>query len=892
MRRSIAYMLAPTIRGALENPELLTLSQAADLGQGARALLKAAWAAQPRDRRLIALGISAVVRTYATDHAGSDLLVRQVIEPDRLREYGHEEVPALARELGRLFTVAPDLCAATYAAAFSHVESSDERTLMRGGVLVLTSTRRQDYNSAHYQLANQYPDFLRQSPAAALHALIAVRTACGLRRLGGSRQGGTSRSVQRSGQGPAVFWPDASGLWDERQFTEEAEVRILNGFEAHLDELASREPERAVELVELVLGIEVPASIWRRMFAAGARNHEALADLLAPLAGTRQVLESSDLAEPAIKFLATVFPHLDEQRRGAIEEAILSMADADAGDSPAYGANRRDRHLGRLPEDMLVSAEARERYAVLKEEGRAPFEPPPLIEDTWRESDYSERDYFIDQGVDVHAEANQRLHILAEPARLFAEAHLNDVPSAEASRNVVPNLRSLLEAVINPGPHKFQVDAAWGHLAAAARAIARQPDLECESETRALAATILLGASKHEKPDPHPDDPAHFDQAPSWSPPAPRVDAVDGLVLLASRRDCDLDQLLTAIERLRDDPATVVRYHLARAIRILSNSEPDMMWTVIDALSDDVSTSVREALVSSLHHLLRFDMERSFGTVRAIYAAIETAPGSTRLRDACVRVVTDVYIWEGDQDARAILDDIVESLPATSDAASNIDFQLRAITTVGPVDSPDVRLDAARTRAIRLIERMLVAAIASRRAAAVGQPESMSDWSSDAASQWKEAMQLIDKVAVELSFSSGSHDARRAQENAREPTPAEARLYAEASGIIDALVDIGLPSIAQNLLETLEHFVDVDPRGVFMRIVATIRAGQVWGYQYDSLAESLFVRLVERYIAEHRTMLQQDLECSRALVEILDIFVRAGWPSAHKITYGLSEIYR
>jgi hypothetical protein len=118
------------------------------------------------------------------------------------------------------------------------------------------------------------------------------------------------------------------------------------------------------------------------------------------------------------------------------------------------------------------------------------------------------------------------------------------------------------------------------------------------------------------------------------------------------------------------------------------------------------------------------------------------------------------------------------------------------------------------------------------------------------------------------------------------------RFYSEASGIIDGLIDIGLPRVADHLLETLEHFVDVDPRGVFMRIVSTIRAGQPYGYQYDNLAEPLFVRLVERYLAEHRTMLQQDLECGRALVEILDIFVRAGLPSAPRLTYGLSEIYR
>ena len=169
----------------------------------------------------------------------------------------------------------------------------------------------------------------------------------------------------------------------------------------------------------------------------------------------------------------------------------------------------------------------------------------------------------------------------------------------------------------------------------------------------------------------------------------------------------------------------------------------------------------------------------------------------------------------------------------------------------------------------------------------------MDEWSEEALSKWRDVMKLIDNITSELYFASGAYDARKDRGVLpRAPSDAEIRFYPEASGIIDALVDIGVPRVAHHLLETLEHFVEVDPRGVFLRIVKTIRAGQPYGYQYDNLAEPVFVRIVERYLAEHRTMLQQDLECSRALVEILDVFVRAGWPSARRLTHGLSDIYR
>jgi hypothetical protein len=94
------------------------------------------------------------------------------------------------------------------------------------------------------------------------------------------------------------------------------------------------------------------------------------------------------------------------------------------------------------------------------------------------------------------------------------------------------------------------------------------------------------------------------------------------------------------------------------------------------------------------------------------------------------------------------------------------------------------------------------------------------------------------------------------------------------------------------LLETLEFFIPLDPGGVFHCIGRVVRGGQQGGYQYESLAADLMVRLVERYLAEHRTLLREDAECRQTLIDILDIFVQAGWPTARRLAYRLDEIFR
>jgi hypothetical protein len=118
------------------------------------------------------------------------------------------------------------------------------------------------------------------------------------------------------------------------------------------------------------------------------------------------------------------------------------------------------------------------------------------------------------------------------------------------------------------------------------------------------------------------------------------------------------------------------------------------------------------------------------------------------------------------------------------------------------------------------------------------------------------------------------------------------RFFEESASIIEALSDLGFASIAHNLLQTLESFVPFDPRRVFLAIGSIVRASVDGGYQFEQLAADLVVRLVERYLAEYRDVLQDSPECRQVLVELLDTFIRAGWASARQLTYRLEDIFR
>jgi hypothetical protein len=172
---------------------------------------------------------------------------------------------------------------------------------------------------------------------------------------------------------------------------------------------------------------------------------------------------------------------------------------------------------------------------------------------------------------------------------------------------------------------------------------------------------------------------------------------------------------------------------------------------------------------------------------------------------------------------------------------------------------------------------------------------SFKDWPQQDQDTAKCLARLVDHVGMDVYFASGAHEEKKqAQVKGDLPQTRERaeRFYREAGPILDDLSDVGLPAVTHHLLETLQVFVPLDHRGVFLRIGRVVRGGEKGGYQYESLAANLIVELVERYLADYRGLLREDAECRRTLIEILNVFVQAGWPSARRLTYRLEEIFR
>jgi len=104
--------------------------------------------------------------------------------------------------------------------------------------------------------------------------------------------------------------------------------------------------------------------------------------------------------------------------------------------------------------------------------------------------------------------------------------------------------------------------------------------------------------------------------------------------------------------------------------------------------------------------------------------------------------------------------------------------------------------------------------------------------------------------------------------------------------------DAGTPSAIYHMLRLLDFLAPADPGTVFDLVShALLQGGRMHGYQFESLGATQFVMMIGRMIADHRDLF--DDESRRLpLVEILQVFAEAGWPSARRLLYRLPEALR
>ena len=96
---------------------------------------------------------------------------------------------------------------------------------------------------------------------------------------------------------------------------------------------------------------------------------------------------------------------------------------------------------------------------------------------------------------------------------------------------------------------------------------------------------------------------------------------------------------------------------------------------------------------------------------------------------------------------------------------------------------------------------------------------------------------------------------------------------------------------AHHFMELLNRVLKYDPKGVLHLAAGVAESSEPTSYNLDSLAISEVVKLVEAVLVDHRAEVR-DGQSLQDLLNLLDIFAKAGWPEALQLVFRLDEVFR
>ena len=859
-------------------------------GEVGRRLLRWAWASRHGDKKhwfeRVAglLGIPIVAKTFATNPAESRELLEFTLGVMQEADYPVDCIFRLANEVKYLIPDDPAFVGLIYERVFGHQEDSEQETNIGGPVLPLISNRRQDFDSCQYVLLEEFPDFLTTAPLVAIRSGLRAIQNFVLRRhvtrnlrKGKSLDDVTFTFVFRGKTAECV--EDGSLFWDESAYPDR-ELEIANSILRWLGEAAENNEARQIEeFLDLFAQNARLAFLWSRLLFTGAEHPTVLAAYLWELTIAQPILHQSDTVYAVGTFLEKAAPHFTDDQRRKSETAILKLVSA-SGNDGERSEHRRNRLIGCIPSEQLVTPEAIKLRKALADESKLPRNEP-LFSFRTVDEPYTEDSYFRDLGSKPDLPANRELKTLFAPLKEWLEKDKNAAQLDQLLAGAFAlshRLSGKLEA------EETVVSAAWMHLAAFASDAILLVDRTSAGFTQ--LRELLLVAANHSEPKPDADRDAQWDSA-VWSP-APRNDAAKILPWLVAVDPSP--ETVNAVRQLASDPVPSVRFLLGMEIWRLGEKASSALWEVAERyVNEEENRTVLYGFSGALWKMISQDRESALGLIQRLLARVEVDEGR---EEGCwknlVRMITDYAVkyedaWASGELARWRRDPVQFAL------ALSVSGQ-RLIAHVQPQQREE-RFQRAREA---LISHLSAVADGITSLQASEHPASK-----EVQNTWRLLYGVIDEAVTRLYFAADVNpDLRQRKENPLGDDERH-RFFQATLPILQKVLSFGnqpktgmlLAPTAHYFMQLLNGMLPYDPPLVLRLAAEVVSGSKRYNYNLDSLALREVVKLIEAVLADFRDRVQ-DHDSVNHLLAVLDAFVEAGWPEALNLVWRLDEIYR
>ena len=846
-----------------------------------------------------------VAQTYHTDPEKSRTLLEKVLELPKEDNFPITFLSWLTRDVDKIWKHDPEFVTLIYRTVFHHNESSDAKTSLSGGVLAMTSTRRQDYSMCRYRLIKHFPGFLQAAPLSATQAVIQSLNVfiVGEHVFRYLKKGVEIEDIIETfkfRERPAYFMEDGSYIWDAGNSSDEP-IEMADALFEFIGELANS--EKSLPLLDSLLRVfrneVIVAFFWKRLLGAASQFPKAFAPLLFELCIAKPILRGNDTRYELGQFLEAAASEFSSDLLRRIEESILALleeaTDEDSRNALVY---RRNRLLERIPENLLVTDEAKQIRKKMVSENDIQ-ENRPLVSFSTQTEAVTDKEWFQRQGVDITKSENQGVQRFSAPLDKFSSDWMNSQPTVEASKLVLPQLKEAFTAIKNnTEADKKVMNSLWHKLTACVAILGRIAN-KLENSEFSLCREVLLDAAKHEEPKLNSQDDDRFD-SPGYSPysPCARHEAASGLLRFAFYQPDA--EMLDAIEVLASDPVPSVRMVTAMELFLVYNKAPERFWHIMNKRAmHEQKRVVQKFLYHTLTRVVTREKENENKTTDIMAKLLEHTPPTTEgLEPSDSFIVLLMWLAIDRQNSWAF-----KTIEDTyfKDPIRFANPLSRAVSEVvrDYVQPKHLETEEGRRKAKRAIEWLgdVIDLVSDR----ITELHSIAkkDDTEENVERLHDTYKVVDEVITRLYFAVAykrdrseeaveeiSDDLRRDYYNEVKSLMQQVIAFAQdpASGIMFA-------PTAHYFMQLLRSFLGCNPKEVLHLATGVVKSSEQFGYTLDTLAVREVVEFVEIVLADYRHEVR-DGEALEDLLNLLDLFAKIGWSDALKLVWRLDEVFR